>query len=242
MGVALRQERNRKYSPMKTRRLHKSQRLRKESALAPSNPRCQHDPTSLKWSDARILFSCIVQNRKSAPVLGHDRRHLLSGCFVALSRGELKILKLLHKKFFLKMTPLGVKTCWKSEKSKKHFPDSEKACVLKRKVAKMQFLRLFASIYKLSLNQGSVFLIFSDSSHVFSPRGIISRKNFRKFFHVSGFPLQFFQIFRNFPIPYCVVAPRLCLTFLNKKILRTNIDTMQMSNTVRCLFQHIHLC
>ena len=40
-------------------------------------------------------------------------------------------------------------------------PDSGKAyCVLKRKVAKMQFLRLFASIHNMpSLNQGSVFLL-----------------------------------------------------------------------------------
>ena len=48
------------------------------------------------------------------------------------------------KKFFLEMTPLGVKTCGESEfdifEAKKRFPDSGKACVLKRKVAKMRFL------------------------------------------------------------------------------------------------------
>ena len=42
------------------------------------------------------------------------------------------------------MTPLGVKTCGESEfdifEAKKRFPDSGKACVLKRKVAKMRFL------------------------------------------------------------------------------------------------------
>jgi hypothetical protein len=39
------------------------------------------------------------------------------------------------RKFFLEMIPLGVKTCGESEfgifEAKKHFPDSEKACVLK---------------------------------------------------------------------------------------------------------------
>ena len=48
-------------------------------------------------------------------------------------------MKNFHK-FFLEMTPLGVKTCGESEfdicEAKKRFPDSEKACVLKRKVAK----------------------------------------------------------------------------------------------------------
>ena len=46
--------------------------------------------------------------------------------------------------FFLEMTPLGVKTFGESEfgifDAKKRFPDSGKACVLKRKVAKMRFL------------------------------------------------------------------------------------------------------
>jgi hypothetical protein len=47
------------------------------------------------------------------------------------------------RKFFLKMKPLGVKTCGESEfdiyEAKKCFSDSRKACVLKRKVAKMRF-------------------------------------------------------------------------------------------------------
>ena len=48
-------------------------------------------------------------------------------------------------KFFLKMTPPGVKICEESEfdifEAKKRFPDSGKAhCVLKRKVAEMRFL------------------------------------------------------------------------------------------------------
>jgi hypothetical protein len=49
------------------------------------------------------------------------------------------------KKIFLEMIPLGVKTCGEFEfdifEAKKHFPDSGKACVLKRKVAKIAFLR-----------------------------------------------------------------------------------------------------
>jgi hypothetical protein len=63
-------------------------------------------------------------------------------------------------KIFLEMTPLGVKTCGGSEfdifEAKKRFPDSGKACVLKRKVAKIAFLRLFDSIHRSFLNQGSV--------------------------------------------------------------------------------------
>jgi hypothetical protein len=47
-------------------------------------------------------------------------------------------------KLFLEMTPLGVKTCRESEfeffEAKKHFLYSGKACVLKRKVAKIAFL------------------------------------------------------------------------------------------------------
>jgi hypothetical protein len=47
------------------------------------------------------------------------------------------------KNFFLEMTPLGLKTCRESEfdifEAKKHFPDSGKACILKRKVAKIAF-------------------------------------------------------------------------------------------------------
>ena len=47
----------------------------------------------------------------------------------------------LREKFFLEMTPLGVKHARNPNLifSKKHFPYSEKACVLKRKVAKMRF-------------------------------------------------------------------------------------------------------
>jgi hypothetical protein len=45
------------------------------------------------------------------------------------------------------MIPLGVKTCRKSEfdifETKKRFPDSEIACVLKRKVTKIAFLKFF---------------------------------------------------------------------------------------------------
>jgi hypothetical protein len=49
----------------------------------------------------------------------------------------------IFQKFFLEMTPLWVKTCGESEfeifEAKKRFPDSKKACVLKRKVAKSHF-------------------------------------------------------------------------------------------------------
>ena len=51
------------------------------------------------------------------------------------------------KKFsiiFLEMNPVGVKTLGESEfdisEAKQRFPDSEKACVLKRKVEKIAFL------------------------------------------------------------------------------------------------------
>ena len=51
--------------------------------------------------------------------------------------------------------------CGKSEfdiyEAKKCFPDSEKAWVLKRKDAKIQFFNFFASIHRPSLNQGSFF-------------------------------------------------------------------------------------
>jgi site-specific DNA-cytosine methylase len=48
----------------------------------------------------------------------------------------------IFKIFFLKMTPLGVKTCEEFNifEAKKHFPDSRKAYfILKRKVAKIAF-------------------------------------------------------------------------------------------------------
>ena len=55
-------------------------------------------------------------------------------------RGEYPREKI-FKNFFPEMIPLGVKTCEESEfdifEAKKRFPDSEKACVLKRKVAKI---------------------------------------------------------------------------------------------------------
>jgi hypothetical protein len=58
--------------------------------------------------------------------------------------------------------PLVVKTCGESEfdifEAKKHFPDSGNPCVLKRKVEKIAMSN-------------------SDSLHVFTPRGVISRRN-----------------------------------------------------------------
>jgi hypothetical protein len=44
------------------------------------------------------------------------------------------------------MTPLGVKTCGDIFEAKKRFPDSEKACVLKQKVAKMRLLPFLPKI------------------------------------------------------------------------------------------------
>ena len=50
----------------------------------------------------------------------------------------------LTENFVLEITPLGVKTCGESEfkiyEAKKRFPDSWKACLLKRKDAKIAFL------------------------------------------------------------------------------------------------------
>jgi hypothetical protein len=69
------------------------------------------------------------------------------------------------------MIPLEVKTCGESEfdifETKKRFSDSGRARVLKRKVAKIAGKRFFA----LKISN-------SDSSHVFTPRGFISRKKF----------------------------------------------------------------
>jgi hypothetical protein len=63
-----------------------------------------------------------------------------------------------------------IKTCGKSEfdifEAKKRFPDSGKACILKRKVAKMRFLRLFTSIHRPFLDQGN---IFSKFLKIFAP-------------------------------------------------------------------------
>jgi hypothetical protein len=56
-------------------------------------------------------------------------------------RGTTHVKK--SSKIFLEMASLKVKTCGESEfdifKAKKCFPDSGKACVLKRKVAKIAF-------------------------------------------------------------------------------------------------------
>jgi hypothetical protein len=79
--------------------------------------------------------------------------------YYTIGEGGTQVKKL--SKFFLEMTPLGIKRCGESEfdifKAKKRFPDPRKACVLKRKVAKIAFLQLCASIHRLFLDQGSVF-------------------------------------------------------------------------------------
>ena len=49
--------------------------------------------------------------------------------------------------------------------AKKRFPDSGKIYVLKRKAVKIRCLRLFASIYKSSLNQESVLLVLFFTKH-----------------------------------------------------------------------------
>jgi hypothetical protein len=81
------------------------------------------------------------------------------------------------------MTPLGVKTYGKSEfdifEAKKRFPDSGKACVLKRKVEKSHFCD-FSLQYKAFPESGKRFFALkisnSDFPYVFTPRGVISRK------------------------------------------------------------------
>jgi hypothetical protein len=66
--------------------------------------------------------------------------------FVAIDESQelLQNRRAIQWKIFLEMTPLGVKkTCVELEfdifEEKKRFPDPGKACVLKRKVAKMRF-------------------------------------------------------------------------------------------------------
>jgi hypothetical protein len=93
------------------------------------------------------------------------------------------------QKFFLKMIPLGVKIYGEFDfdvfEVTKRFPDSGKTWVLKRKVAQISF---FASIQGF-LNQGRVLHfenVNSDSPHVFTPIGVISRNNFLNNFHVGG--------------------------------------------------------
>jgi hypothetical protein len=95
------------------------------------------------------------------------------------------------------MTPLEIKTCGESEfdifEAKKRFPDTGKAYyVLKGKVAKIGFFRLFALIYRPSLNQESVFSFRKCQIRLFLPlEGLFQEK----FFHVIA------------PPPYCVVVP-----------------------------------
>jgi hypothetical protein len=71
------------------------------------------------------------------------------------------------------------------------FPDSRKTYVLKRKVVKIRFLRLFASIHRPSLNQGRVFSLRNCQiriPRIFLPLEVSFLENSRKFFHV-GDPL-----------------------------------------------------
>jgi hypothetical protein len=67
----------------------------------------------------------------------------------------------IFKNFFLEITPLGVKTCGESDfdifEVTKRFPDPGKTCVLKRKVAKIAFLRFFALIHRPSLMREAFF-------------------------------------------------------------------------------------
>ncbi len=70
--------------------------------------------------------------------------------------------------------------------------------------AKIAFLRLFASIHRPSLNQGSIFSLRKCQIRIprmfLPPRGVISRKNFQKIFLVGGFSLEFFSNFSIFII------------------------------------------
>jgi hypothetical protein len=82
-------------------------------------------------------------------------------------------------------------------KNSKSFPDPGKACVLKRKVAKIAFLRLFTSIHRPSLNQGSVFSLRKFQIQIL-----------RMFLSLEGsFPEKIFEIFFTWVVPYCIVAP-----------------------------------
>jgi hypothetical protein len=101
-------------------------------------------------------------------------------------------------KFFLEMAPLGVKTCEESEfdilKEKKRLPDSGKAWVFKRKVVKMRFLRLFASIHRPFLNQGSISSLRKCQtriSHMFLPLEGSFPEKILKIFSRGWFPLYF---------------------------------------------------
>jgi hypothetical protein len=60
--------------------------------------------------------------------------------------------------------------------SEKRFPDSEKVCVLKRKVAKMRFLQLLAPIHRPFKHFFVSKMSNSDSPHVFTPRGSFPEK------------------------------------------------------------------
>jgi hypothetical protein len=86
------------------------------------------------------------------------------------------------QKFVLEMTPLGVKICGESEfnifEAKKRFPDSEKACILKRKVAKMRFLQLFAAFP----GPGKRFFALKISRMFLSIEGSFPEKNLENFF------------------------------------------------------------
>jgi hypothetical protein len=77
------------------------------------------------------------------------------------------------------MISLGVKTCGESEfdifEAKKRFPDSEKACVLKRKVAKNSFLRLFLK-YTGHLWVGEAFFRFGNVKFGFFRKGHFQKK------------------------------------------------------------------
>jgi hypothetical protein len=82
---------------------------------------------------------------------------------------------------------------------KKCFPDSGKSCVSKLKVAKMRFLikNVFLTFRfnTQAFPESGKYFCFENVNfgflHVFIPRGVIYRKNFRKFFHMvaPSFPL-----------------------------------------------------
>jgi hypothetical protein len=113
-------------------------------------------------------------------------------------------------KCLLAMTPLGVKTCEESEfdilKAKKRFPASDKACILKRKVAKIAFC-LNAQAFPGS---GKRFFALKMSNldflHVFTQGCQEHLFKIRK----SDFKNQILRakIRKCYPL-YCVVAPQI---------------------------------
>jgi hypothetical protein len=113
-----------------------------------------------------------------------------------------------HVKIFSGNDPSRDKTCGESEfwhfKVKKTLPWSRESMCIEAKNAKMRFLRLFASIHRPSLNQGSVFSLLKCQIRI--PRMFLPLER--------SFSEKIFENFFTWVAPsYCVVAPKffICL-------------------------------